>query len=563
MTWRAFGMGGVVWMLGAGLWAAEVIPPPTAKVRLAVLVVFDQLRGDYLERWQSLFGEGGFRRLQTDGAWFTRCHYPYASTVTGAGHASLVTGASPDRHGIIANDWYDRGAQAMVYCATSPRYESVPPVPPTSKKRPPGAGSPERLLVPTVGDLLKEATKGKGKVVSLSLKDRGAVLPGGRRPDACYWFEPSVGLFVTSTYYRDRPHPWVAALNQGRLVDRWFGKNWIRFRADLDYQRYSGPDEIEGEGKGVAQGMTFPHPMTGGAAAPGKEYYSALYNSPFGNDLLLELVRRGLEEEQLGRDEVPDLLCISFSCNDPIGHTWGPDSQEVLDVTLRSDRIVRELLHLLDAQVGPGRYVLVLTSDHGICPLPEVSRAAGRDAGRISASLLELEAEEALREKLGRPEGTAQWIEETWSPWVWLNRAVMAQQQRKPAEVEAALAEWLARQPGIQAALTRTQLLGSSPPADALAARVRKSFHPDRAGDVVVVPKPYYLLGNQFATGTTHGTPHPYDTHVPLLVYGPGVRGGGRDEAVTPQATAAILARALGVAAPPQAEVGLPASLGW
>jgi predicted AlkP superfamily pyrophosphatase or phosphodiesterase len=551
---------GLTCLVAFGLRPATSAPPAAPRPRLVVLVVFDQLRADYLDRWQSLFEEGGFRRLQQDGASFRNCHYPFAFTLTGPGHASLMTGCSPAKHGIVENTWYDRATGDLVYCTTTDRYQQVPPAETNSdaKKKPAGA-SPDWLLVPTLGDALKEATAGRARVVVLSFKDRSAVLLAGRKPDVCCWFD--TGRFVTSSCYRDALPAWVAELNRGRPADRWFGRDWTRLRPDLDYARFSGPDDVAAEGKGTGQGRTFPHPMTGGLAQPGKDYYQALYNSPFGNDLLLEVTKRAIDAEHLGRDDVPDLLCVSFSSNDPIGHCWGPDSQEVLDVTLRSDRTVRDLLAHLDARVGRGRYLLALTADHGVCPLPEVARSQGKDAGRIAPELLRGRAEEYLQKTFGQANGDkVRWIEAMTECWLYLNRRLLRERGLSAAEVEGALARWLQEQPGVQTAYTRTQLTHGLPANDVLGERVRRSFHPDRCGDVTVIVKPYYLL-DWWLTGTSHGTPHPYDTHVPLLIYGPGVRAGARPEAVTPLAVAAVFARALGIKPPPGADAAVPESL--
>jgi hypothetical protein len=548
--------------LGAADEPAAKQPPS----RLAVLVVFDQLRGDYLTRWDSLFGDAGFRRLETDGAWFQNCHYPYADTVTGAGHTSLLAGCSPSRHGIVANDWYDRLAGEEVYCATLPRYQRVPPIveddagnAPKKGKPKPG-GAPDRLLVPTLGDALKEATAGKGRIVALSLKDRSCVLPAGRKPDACYWFDTTTGTFNTSTYYRDRLHEWVEKFNQGRPAERWFKQDWTRLRPDVDYERYSGPDDQPGEAKGIFQGSAFPHAMNGGLKKPGKQSSEALYNSPFGNTMLLDLVERALEAEGLGAHETPDLLIVSFSSNDPIGHCWGPDSHEVLDVTLRSDLIVKDLLALLDAKVGKGRYTLVLTADHGVCPLPEVARKQGKDAARILPSTLAREAEAFLDETYGQGTGKSRWIERFVSPSMYLNYRTLRDHGCERADVENALAGWLKKQPGMQTAYTRTELINGVAADDAIGQAVRLSFHPDRSGDVIIVVKPYYQIMT-FLTGTGHGTPHPYDTHVPLLVFGPEVRPSIRKDKVVPQTAAVILAHALGIQAPAAAEVCVPDGL--
>jgi len=532
--------------------------------KLLVLVVFDQLRGDYLQRWQALYGEGGFRRLQEEGAWFQNCHYPYGYTVTGAGHASLLTGCSPDRHGIVGNDWYERDA-GEVYCVAADRHEQVPPStrdPQTKKPRRTGGVSPERMLVPTLGDVLKDATGGKSKVVGLSFKDRSAILPTGHRADACYWFDGNLGGFVTSTFYGRRLHPWVARFNEERPGDAWFGRSWTPLRPDIDYARYSGADDVVGEGKGYAQGREFPHPMNGGAKTPVKGYYDALYNSPFGNDLLLDLAKRAIVAEDLGRHAQPDLLCISFSSNDSIGHTWGPDSQEVLDTTLRSDRTMKELLEFLDERVGKGNYVVALTADHGVCPLPEVSQARGIDAARVSDSLLKQEAEAFLAERHGTRDQGISWIEAVSGPYIYLNQKLIRERHLKPRVVETELAQWCRGRPGVHTAYTASQLESMEGLAfDDMGRRMARSHHPGRTGEVVIVPKPYYLFSSPFSSGTTHGTPHPYDTHVPLLVFGPGVKVGPHSEGVTPQAIAAIFAHFLGIPPPASAEAEVPKSL--
>jgi hypothetical protein len=536
-----------------------------ARPRLAVVVVVDQMRADYVERWSTLFGEGGFRRLQTEGAWFQDCHYPYASTMTAPGHASIVTGCSPDKHGIVMNDWIDRATGAKVYCTGSDRHSRVPPARADERagavNGQPGVGamSPERLLSPTLGEALKDATGGKARVVSLSYKDRSAILLGGKRADACYWFDTGSGTVITSSYYRDRLHGWAEAFNRESGADRWFGKNWDRFRAELDYTAYSGPDDVDGEGTGIGQGRTFPHAMTGGATTIGKRYFEAVYSSPFGNELLLDLTLKAIDAERLGAGEVPDLLCVSFSSSDIVGHIWGPDSQEVLDVTLRMDDVLRRLLNHLDAKVGKGRYVIALTADHGVCPLPEVSLAQKKDAGRLSPSLLAGKAEEFLRATFDKDGEKGRWVVGSADPWVYLNRMIQNRGLR-PAEVEDALVGWLKKQKGVLTAYGRTQLLGGLDTNDRIGQQVRKSFRADRCGDVVVVTQPLYLM-IPFLTGTSHGTPHPYDTHVPLLVYGPSIQSGIRKDLVTPQAVAAILAHSLGIQPPRDVEARVPEGL--
>ncbi|HJZ60294.1 MAG TPA: alkaline phosphatase family protein [Gemmataceae bacterium] len=556
--------------------ASSAVPDQDGKprVKLAVLVVFDQMRGDYLEKWKPLFAKGGFARLQDEGAWFVNCHYPYAITTTGPGHASILSGTCPDRHGIINNEWSEKGRS--VYCAGDERYQLVPAplvVKPGAKPKP--IGTPERLLAETLADVLKRAHGAKAKVFGLSLKDRSAILPIGKRPDGAYWFD---GRFVTSTYYAEAVHPWVAEFNRSGAAERWFGKEWTRFRPDLDYEKYSGPDDVVGEGRRVTAkdtespvfGRTFPHPLGAGDEKAGPKYYEGLACSPHGNDLLLELTKACVIAEDLGKDDVPDLLVVSFSSNDLIGHIWGPDSQEVLDVTLRSDALMAELLGFLDEKVGKGNYALAVTADHGICPLPEVSAGKGLDAKRIDPKAFQAGIENHLKMTFGpacdagaddEPKAASGWVEAFAAPWIYINPRLAKAAGKTPAEVARTLADYLAKQPEVFRVFTREDLAAEFPEGDPVGRRVKRSFHPDRSGDVYVVLRPYYLLSSPLAPGTNHGTPHDYDTYVPLLVYGPGVSGGRRDESVTPQATAAVFARFLGLRPPSSAEFPVPATL--
>ncbi len=549
-------------VLAVGLFTSPkpATPTPRAerKVKLAVLVVFDQMRGDFLERWRPLFGPNGFARLQRDGAWFTHCHYPYGVTTTGPGHASMLTGACADAHGIVDNAWIEDGH--LQYCAGDPKYWFVPGEKPVKPKN---AGTPEPLLSETVADVLKEVHGAKSKVFGLSFKDRSAILPTGKRADGAYWFEgDTVG---TSTYYADRVHPWVERFNASKFADKWFGKDWTRFRPELDYTRWSGPDDVRGEGSGKGQGVTFPHPTTGGKPTRTATYYDAVVNSPFGNDLLLELAKACVTAERLGDDDVPDLLVISFSSNDVIGHTWGPDSHEVLDVTLRSDAVVADLLAFLDAKVGKDQYLLGITADHGVCPLPEVSKVPG--AARVGTGELADFINAHLTKKfpaLKPADGKdSRWVDSIIFPWVRLNeRLVKASGQPLAALVEEtvkALAE--DNEKRVMRTFTRAELAGTFPESDVIANRMKRSFYPSRCGDFAVVLQPYSLPATKGSTGTGHGTPFNYDTHVPLLVYGPGIRGGVRTEPTTPQAMASIFAQWLNVRHPKDAAFPVPKTL--
>lgn len=528
----------------AGLWrpatAAESTKPPA----LMVLLVFDQMRGDYLSRWGTLFGEGGFRRLCEDGAWFTNAHYPYAITMTAAGHSSIATGSSPDTHGIVGNEWWDKERAKGTTAVDSDRWIlrtwSTQPVP---MQEPGSAGSPEKQEAATIGDVLK-AKYPDSKIVSFSVKERSAILMAGKKGDAVYSLDSGTGLFGTSSYYGDRMHTWVRDYNDTRPADRWFGKSWNKLREDLDYEAYSGPDDAAGEGTGIGQGRTFPHPFSPDSAKPDKKYYEAVSVSPMANELLVELALQAIKAEKLGQRGTPDLLCISFSSNDLVGHNWGPDSQEILDVTLRSDRDVARLLRTLDETVGEGNYVVAVSSDHGVCPLMENLHAQGKDAGRLFAKEVMSAASKYLDSHY-KVEKPAPWFLGGANTWIALNHETIRSHQLEVREVENVLTDWLEKQPGIAFSRSLHQLEKTTAEETPFLEEIRRSIYPGRTGDIIAVPKEYYYFA--FAlTGTSHGTPYPYDTHVPVLFFGKGIEAGMHEELAAPQVVAPVFCRLLG-----------------
>jgi hypothetical protein len=305
--------------------------------------------------------------------------------------------------------------------------------------------------------------------------------------------------------------------------------------------------------------------MTGGLDKPGEAYYEALANSPYGNDLLLALAKTAIDAEKLGNNETTDMLCLSFSSNDMVGHCWGPDSQEVLDITLRTDLVLKDLFASLDAKVGKDKYLVVLSADHGVCPIPELAKAQGKDAGRVSPDILRGGAAAFLQERFAKGKVKLPWIEAASGSWIYLNKGVLRSTGLASSDVEKALAAWLSAQPGVQTAFTRTQIMSKDKGADPLLESVRLTFHPEASGDVKVLFKPNYLFPPYgkaaSAYVTTHGSPYPYDTHVPLLVHGPGVKKGQRGERITPQAATAIIAHSLRLPLPTGAEATLPKDL--
>jgi hypothetical protein len=537
---------------------------PGEHSKLVVLVVFDQMRGDYHSRWAEIYGPAGFERMKKDGIWFSECYHPYAGTLTAPGHATLVTGVPPAVHGIVANEWYDRKSREMMYsCQPNRVYELIPPIPESRGKLTRGSASgysPERLLAQTVADSLVESTKGKGRVFSLSIKDRTAVLMGGQKPNGVYCFDTRDGKFHTGAYYgRDAAHPWVTELNDSKLVDSWFEQKWDRLKPDLDYAKYSGPDDVTTEWIGEnGQGITFPHPYKGKLTEPAKGYYDNVESSPAGNELLFALAKKCVTSEKLGRGPAQDLLCVSFSSNDLIGHAYGPDSQEVLDITLRSDKMIGEFLQFLDAEIGKDRYVMIISADHGVCPMPELesTKAKYPAAKRVSSKEIAPALEEALDKTYGKDGNTkTKWLaafSETW-PWVYLNYQAIESRKLKVEDVAVYVRDWLAGRGDFETAFTRKELEDIAAPDKPFKAAAALSYRADRSGDVIVIPKPGVM--NWHKTGSTHGSPHPYDTHIPFLVYGAGVPAlGQRSEKVSSLSIAPTLAWALGVPAPKESK---------
>lgn len=530
--------------------------------KLAVLVVFDQMRGDYPQKWRELFSSGGFARVEKEGVWFTNCHYPYANTMTAAGHASMVTGCPPAEHGIVANSWYDRSKRDSLAAISDDEF----PIVTTTGVGKSGA-APTRRLQQSIGDALMEQTNGKAKVVSISIKDRAAILMAALRSLLCLWVDSNTGQAITSRFYTGELPTWVRKYNQQKPADALFGKTWSRLRADLDYKKFSGEDDFPYEGVGIKQGRTFPHDLTGGLKEPGPKFYNAMANSPYGNELILNLAREAILREKLGQDDTPDLLCLGFSSNDYVGHCWGPDSQEVLDMTLRSDLILESLLQFLDQEIGRGEYVVVVCSDHGVCPLPEFRKAAGKNGGgRIAPKSLTSGAQKFLNDTFGKGKDHP-WIEDVSSGMIYLNQGTLKEMNLESAEVEKALCDWFSKQEGIQACFSRSEMLTSRSFADPVKQMVRNSFHPQNSGDVLPVLEPYYLLSDPLTPGktgsytTTHGTPHDYDTHVPLMVFGAVLKPGQRDDRVTPLAVAPILAEALSIRPPSGCTTPVPTGL--
>ena len=535
----------VLGLAGLPLAAQQPAPP-----RLVVLCSCDQLASWVLQEGLPFCGEDGFRRLQRDGVDFTHCAYLHGCTETGPGHATLGTGAPEGRHGIVRNEWYDLASKKSVYCVADPDVPALPAWP-EGKQR-----SARWLLVPTVGDLLKEHLPA-AKVVGVSWKDRAAILMSGRKADLALWIEATTGRLVTNTAYTATPPQWLVAFDEVPPLDRFFAWKWQRCAADAAYADLvdDRPFEVP-HGNGRRQ-RTLPQVVDGGKDAPSPAFYAEAFVSPICNEVTLLAAEAAIEGEGLGADAVPDLLCVSFSATDPVGHGFGPDSVEARDTLLRLDRALARLLGYLDLHIGRDRYVFVLSADHGVGPVPEIAKAAGLDAGRGPILLRARAAAEKALSALCDPPLGGRCIEATAGMSFYFDRA---QLQRAAAANGVDLATTVqracelaapavAKVPGMLTSFAAAELLSHGPGSDPIRRAMYQAVLPGRSGDLLLVPKPYWLDG---ATPASHGTPHPYDRAVPLLAMGPGLRAGLRCEApVSPGLGAVLISRLLDMPPPP------------
>lgn len=537
-----------------GLFAAQ--PALSAAPRLAVVISVDQLRADYLVRFRPYFGAGGFKRLLEGGADFQNSHYRHAVTQTAPGHATILSGAYPEVHGIIANDWMDRDLWETINNVedrTSPLVGLLPADATPALLAPKAGRSPRNFNASTVGDQLKLRFGARSKVFAASNKDRSAILLGGKLADAAYWDEN--GVMVTSRYYRDELPEWVRAFNAERRVHATFGKTWERVQDVAIYDAVQGPDDAPGEFADLGLTRTLPKKITGGRETISPAFFSAFDSAPFSAEFLSGFVQRAIREEKLGRSPATDLLCVSFSQIDSLGHNYGPDSHEIMDSMLRLDRVLAELFDYIDREIGLAQCVIVLTADHGVSPMPDRILAMRPDAaaGRIKLADLDAAGKKALDAAFGPLVAPEYWFTRD-NAGFHLRPSVLAVKQLKAEQVAQVLKASVAKFPYIAAAYTRDEILAASAVGDSLLAMSRRAYFAPRDRDVVFVTKPYYYPGRPNNTGTTHGSPFAYDTHVPQLWFGAGVPRGVHVEKVEVNDIAPTLAALLGLPTPPEAQ---------
>lgn len=496
------------------IYSYTALQAQNVKPKLIVGVVVDQMRYDYLYKYYDKYSEGGFKRLMNEGTLCKNAHYNYVPTYTAPGHSSIYTGTTPAVHGIAGNEWYDRNERRTVYCTIDSMNPKTNPVGTTNKKI--AAHSAARQLTTTLSDELRMFTGYNGKVISIALKDRSAILPAGHNANGAYWFNNESGGFVSSTYYVKEMPDWMLKFNNRKLADEYLSKPWETL---LPIQTYTESASDNNAYEGTFKGETapvFPHDLP---ALRKKGDYSLLRDVPFGNTFTLEAAKAAIEGEALGADDITDLLAISLSPPDHIGHKYGPQSIEVEDCYLRLDRELADFITHLDKQVGKGNYHLFLTADHGAAQNPTYMTDYNLPGGYFKTEILE----DSLRTMLNTRYGKADWLLDIHNNQVFLNRALMHARKLNPDDVEDIVARWLENQEHIFKAIP-AHTLRSGCAQSKIERLVQNGLHPFRSGDVAIV----HSFGSMEweKTGTTHGTSFSYDTHIPILFYGFGVKAG-------------------------------------
>jgi predicted AlkP superfamily pyrophosphatase or phosphodiesterase len=521
-------------LVSAGLSFAQPVPGTTPK--LVVVISIDQFRMDYVDRFASQYlparsgGKvGGFRYLSEQGAFFTDAHYTHVPTGTGPGHSAILTGSGPATNGIVGNEWYDRATKKTVYCADDPLSKTV--------GGPSSPMSPRNLLVSTVGDELKMATNGRSKVVGVALKDRASIFLAGHAADTVIWFDTINGAWVTSTFYANRLPDWVTKINAMTVPELGIKRVWTPMLPNEAYSWTRPAPFAPQDAKPI-----FTHAL--GPDNP-KNRYRNWTTSPFGQQYVFDTATAAIDGEGLGKDDVPDLLAINLSTNDYIGHAYGPNSPEVMDISVATDRMLSQFFNAINEKVGLKNVTIVITADHGVLPIVEEAKNQYKlPAMRIDGKKLV----EAVNAEVSKTYGAGEWIESFDEPNVYLNRDLIASKGVAPALVQTAVAEAMMKQNGIHAAFTRDQVLNGRLPGWDFCKAVYNSFNVSRSGDVLVFENP----GNYFGggTGTGHGSPWAYDRHVPILVSGFGVRPGRVSRRVAVTDIAPTLCRLLRVELP-------------
>jgi predicted AlkP superfamily pyrophosphatase or phosphodiesterase len=512
------------------------------KPKLVVLLVVDQMRADYVDKFRFQW-TGGLKRLVDEGAWFRDAAYPYAATETCVGHSTISTGAFPATHGMVANAWWDRDAKKLVTCTSDPGVKNVG----YTGATPQGGDSAWRMAVPSFAEELKFQTGGATRILTFSLKARASLTMAGHKADAATWLEG--GNWVTSSPYGVQPFIEEQAKAHPPKAD--FGKTWALSLAEKSYlysERALGAVPPDG------WDLTFPHALRGktGTGAPDAAFYSQWATSPYADTALTELAEKAVDALHLGNAGGTDFLAVGYSTVDYVGHAFGPRSREIQDILIRLDKDVGNLLTHLDKAVGRGNYVVALSADHGVVPVPEDMQTTGADAGVLHLPELEDKVERALapldypKPAIARVNGSDIYF----APGVY--EKLQHDHAAMLAVIDAALA-----QPGVAAVYRADELMNRPATQSPTLRAFALSYFPGRSGDLFIVPKPYWLMdstpaGKSRSYGTGHGTPYNYDQHVPVLFMGYGIQPGEYFQSITPADIAPTLAALCGITLAPR-----------
>ena len=482
----------------------------TEKPKLIVGIVVDQMKQEYVWRFYNHFEEGGFKRLIEGGFMAKNGHYNYASTSTGPGHASIYTGTTPSVHGIVNNNWYSRKLKRSVYCAEDTSVRAV------GGFNRSGLISPANLYSSTITDELKMATQQRGKVIAMSIKDRGSALPGGHLSDGSYWYDSRTGNFMTSTYYMEDLPNWVKTFNEQKNPDKYLSQTWNTIKPIESYVE-SGEDNSKYEGGFKGKDTpTFPYDLAKLKDENGG--FGMLPSTPFGNSILTDLALEAVKNEDLGGDEITDFLAVSYSSTDYIGHNFGPQSKEVQDTYVRLDKEIKRLLDALDAKLGKGNYTVFVSADHAVAENSVRMKDLGFRADNISTRDIGTYVEEQLNQKFGE----AKWIEARGTD-IFLNHDVVTDQGKDLYELQLFVSQKAMEFPGVYLALTATDLARNSY-SEKMRSLMQRGYHPKESGDVKLIFDPAWQSGG--SKGTGHGNPWNYDTHIPVILYGWGISEG-------------------------------------
>ncbi len=519
--------------------------PEEGKVSLVVQITVDQFRGDIPLRFKNHFGPNGFRYLMEQGVYYTNVHYQHSTTVTAVGHATLFTGGHTAQHGIVGNDWIDLETGRRVACVEDDRHTVI-----GEKAKAHKGTSPRNLTSSTIGDELVLASGGKSRVFNVSFKDRAAIIQGGHLGKA-FWFSKSSGEFVSSTYYYDDYPEWVVVWNKAKRVDKFRDQPWV-LMDDKESYFYSNADDRPFEKSYKKLGRTFPHALNN---VKDEVYYGTLTFTPFGDELTQAFAKGLIRWERLGQGDAIDMLSISFSSTDRIGHAFGPQSLEYEDNVLRLDALLADLFAYIDETVGLDRTVIVLSSDHGTDEIPEFKQSLGFEAGRHYPKQFIESANAALQRRFNSIED---FILAFWNPGLYLNLETVQKLGLDPVTIEKALAEEMLKVPGIAYAVTRSDLLTGNVANIPIMHRVQRAFHPKRSGNVIIIQDQFWYLHPKAETySAMHGSPYSYDTYVPIMLTGPSIKPKMVHRQVAPSDIAPSLASYLGIK-PPSGSAGTP-----